>query len=162
VPDNGGAYLVPAFAGLGAPHWDAYARGAMLGLTRGTTAAHLARAALESIAYQSAEVLAAMETDAGVKLAELRVDGGAAANNLLLQFQADLLGVPVVRPKILETTALGAAYLAGRAVGYWRDDAEVAANWQVDRRFEPAMSRDRAASLMAGWGKAVERAKRWA
>jgi len=162
VPDNGGAYLVPAFAGLGAPHWDAYARGAMLGLTRGTTAAHVARAALESIAYQSAEVLAAMETDAGVKLAELRVDGGAAANNLLLQFQADLLGAPVVRPKVLETTALGAAYLAGRAVGYWRDDAEIAANWQIDRRFEPAMSRDRAAELMTGWNKAVERAKHWA
>ena len=162
VPDNGGAYLVPAFAGLGAPHWDAYARGAMLGLTRGTTAAHVARAALESIAYQSAEVLAAMENDAGVKLAELRVDGGAAANNLLLQFQADLLGVPVVRPKVLETTALGAAYLAGRAVGYWRDDAEIAANWQIDRRFEPVMSRDRAAELMAGWNKAVERAKHWA
>jgi glycerol kinase len=162
VPDNGGAYLVPAFAGLGAPHWDAYARGAMLGLTRGTTAAHVARAALESIAYQSAEVLAAMESDASVKLAELRVDGGAAANNLLLQFQADLLGVPVVRPKVLETTALGAAYLAGRAVGYWRDDAEVAANWQIDRRFEPAMSRDHAISLMAGWNKAVERAKHWA
>ena len=162
VADNGGAYLVPAFAGLGAPHWDAYARGAMLGLTRGTTAAHVARAALESIAYQSAEVLTAMESDAGVKLAELRVDGGAAVNNLLLQFQADLLGVAVVRPKILETTALGAAYLAGIAVGYWRDDAEVAANWQIDRRFEPKMSRDKASTLMAGWGKAVERAKHWA
>ena len=162
VADNGGAYLVPAFAGLGAPHWDAYARGAMLGLTRGTTAAHVARAALESIAYQSAEVLTAMESDAGVKLAELRVDGGAAVNNLLLQFQADLLGVAVVRPKILETTALGAAYLAGIAVGYWRDDAEVAANWQIDRRFEPKMSRDQASTLMAGWHKAVERAKHWA
>jgi glycerol kinase len=162
VPDNGGAYLVPAFAGLGAPHWDAYARGAMLGLTRGTSDAHVARAALESIAYQSAEVLAAMETDAGLRLSELRVDGGAAANNLLMQFQADLLGVPVVRPKVLETTALGAAYLAGIAVGYWRDDAEVGANWQVDRRFEPAMSRDQATALMTGWHKAVERAKRWA
>ena len=162
VPDNGGAYLVPAFAGLGAPHWDAYARGAMLGLTRGTSDAHVARAALESIAYQSAEVLAAMETDAGLRLSELRVDGGAAANNLLMQFQADLLGVPVVRPKVLETTALGAAYLAGIAVGYWRDDAQVGTNWQVDRRFEPAMSRDQAAALMAGWNKAVERAKRWA
>jgi len=162
VPDSGGVYLVPAFAGLGAPHWDAYARGAMLGLTRGTTVAHVARAALESIAYQSADVLSAMETDAGVKLSELRVDGGAAANNLLLQFQADLLGVPVVRPKVLETTALGAAYLAGLAVGYWRDDAEVGANWQIDRRFEPAMSRDHAGSLMAGWRKAVERAKHWA
>jgi len=162
VSDNGGVYLVPAFAGLGAPHWDAYARGAMFGLTRGTTGAHLARAALESIAYQSADVLSAMEADASVKLAELRVDGGAAANNLLLQFQADMLGVPVVRPTILETTALGAAYLAGLAVGYWRDDAEVAANWKIDRRFEPAMSRDQAATLQAGWNKAVTRAKDWA
>ncbi|MEO8741320.1 MAG: glycerol kinase GlpK [Casimicrobiaceae bacterium] len=162
VPDNGGVYLVPAFAGLGAPHWDAYARGAMFGLTRGSTGAHLARAALEAIAYQSAEVLAAMEADAGVVLAELRVDGGAAANNLLLQFQSDLLGVPVVRPTVLETTALGAAYLAGLAVGFWKDASDVAANWQVDRRFEPAMSRDQAASLQAGWSKAVERAKRWA
>ena len=162
VPDNGGVYLVPAFAGLGAPHWDAYARGAMFGLTRGSTGAHLALAALEAIAYQSAEVLHAMEADAGLELTELRVDGGAAGNNLLMQFQADLLGVPVVRPKVTETTALGAAYLAGLAVGYWRDDKEVAANWQVDRRFEPGMSRDRAASLTAGWDKAVARAKGWA
>jgi len=162
VPDNGGVYLVPAFAGLGAPHWDAYARGAMFGLTRGSTGAHLARAALEAIAYQSADVLAAMQADAGVVLAELRVDGGAAANNLLLQFQSDLLGVPVVRPTVLETTALGAAYLAGLAVGYWKDAIDVAANWQVDRRFEPAMSRDQASSLTAGWRKAVERAKHWA
>jgi glycerol kinase len=162
VPDNGGVYLVPAFAGLGAPHWDAYARGAMFGLTRGTTGAHLARAALESIAYQSADVLSAMEGDASVKLAELRVDGGAAANNLLLQFQADLLGVPVVRPTVLETTALGAAYLAGLAVGFWRDDAEVAANWTIDRRFEPSMSRDQATTLQASWDKAVARTKQWA
>jgi glycerol kinase len=160
--DNGGVYLVPAFAGLGAPHWDAYARGAIFGLTRGATDAHLARAALESIAYQSAELVRAMESDAGITLAELRVDGGATANNLLMQFQADILGVPVVRPKVAETTALGAAYLAGLAVGYWRDARDVAANWQVDRRFEPAMSRDRASALMAGWSKAVERAKRWA
>ena len=162
VPDNGGVYLVPAFAGLGAPHWDAYARGAMFGLTRGSTRAHLARAALEAIAYQSADLLAAMQADAGVVLAELRVDGGAAANNLLLQFQCDLLGVPVVRPTVLETTALGAAYLAGLAVGYWKDASDVAANWQIDRRFEPAMSRDQASSLQAGWSKAVERAKHWA
>jgi len=162
VTDNGGVYLVPAFAGLGAPHWDAYARGAVFGLTRGATDAHLARAALESIAYQSAEVLRAMEADAGLKLAELRVDGGATANNLLMQFQADLLGVPVVRPKVAETTALGAAYLAGLAVGYWRDPADVASNWQIDRRFEPSMSRDRAAVLTAGWDKAVTRAKHWA
>ena len=162
VPDNGGVYLVPAFAGLGAPHWDAYARGAILGLTRGATGAHLARAALEAIAFQSAEVLRAMEADAGLKLTELRVDGGATTNDLLMQFQADLLGVPVVRPKVAETTALGAAYLAGLAVGYWRDSRDVVANWQVGRRFEPAMSRDRAAALTAGWDKAVVRAKSWA
>jgi glycerol kinase len=162
VPDNGGVYLVPAFAGLGAPHWDAYARGAMFGLTRGATAGHIARAALEAIAFQSADLLVAMQRDAGITLTELRVDGGAAANNLLMQFQADVLGVPVVRPKVLETTALGAGYLAGLAVGYWNDAADVAANRQVDRIFEPAMSRDRAAELHAGWEKAVARAKGWA
>jgi glycerol kinase len=161
VADSGGVYLVPAFAGLGAPHWDPYARGSIFGLTRGSSAAHIARAALESIAYQSAEILYAMEADAHIKLAELRVDGGAAANNLLMQFQADLLGVPVVRPKVLETTALGAAYLAGLAVGYWRDEGDIAANWQVDRRFEPTMSRDQASQLTAEWTKAVERAKHW-
>jgi glycerol kinase len=162
VPDNGGVYVVPAFAGLGAPHWDAYARGAMFGLTRGTTSAHVARAALEAIAFQSADVLLAMQKDAVLTLTELRVDGGATANNLLMQFQADLLGVPVVRPKVLETTALGAAYLAGLAVGYWKDAGDVAANWQVDRRFEPAMPRARAMELVAGWEKAVGRAKAWA
>jgi glycerol kinase len=135
VADNGGVYLVPAFTGLGAPHWDAYARGGMFGLTRATTAGHIARAALEAIAFQSADVLAAMERDAGIRLAELRVDGGAAANNLLMQFQADVLGVPVVRPKVLETTALGAGYLAGLAVGYWQDAADVGANRQIDRVF---------------------------
>ncbi|HEX4524879.1 MAG TPA: glycerol kinase GlpK [Casimicrobiaceae bacterium] len=162
VPDNGGVYVVPAFAGLGAPHWDAYARGAMFGLTRGSTSAHIARAALESIAYQSAEVLRAMQSDARLALAELRVDGGATANNLLMQFQADLLGVPVVRPKVQETTALGAAYLAGLAVGYWKNTDDIRANWRVDRRFEPAMTRERAAELTAGWDKAVKRAKGWA
>jgi glycerol kinase len=162
VPDNGGVYLVPAFAGLGAPHWDAYARGSMFGLTRGATAGHIARAALEAIAFQSADVLAAMERDAGITLTELRVDGGATANNLLMQFQADVLGVPVVRPKVLETTALGAGYLAGLAVGYWRDAGDVRANWQVDRRFEPAMPRVRVDELRAGWHKAVARAKDWA
>jgi glycerol kinase len=161
VPDNGGVYLVPAFAGLGAPHWDAYARGAMFGLTRGATAGHIARAALEAIAFQSADVLAAMQRDAGLELTELRVDGGATANNLLMQFQADVLGVPVVRPKVLETTALGAGYLAGLAVGYWNDAADVAANWQVDRVFEPTMASDRIAELRAGWDKAVARAKGW-
>jgi len=155
-------YLVPAFAGLGAPHWDPYARGAIFGLTRGATGGHLARAALESIAFQSVEVLRAMEADAGLHLSELRVDGGATANAMLMQFQADLLGVAVVRPKVTETTALGAAYLAGLAVGFWQDSAEVEANWQVDRRFEPAMSRDQAAALTAGWDKAVARTKAWA
>jgi len=162
VPDSGGVYLVPAFAGLGAPHWDQYARGAMFGLTRGSGITHIARAALESIAFQSAEVLAAMEKDAGIKLTELRVDGGATANNLLMQIQADLLGVPVVRPKVLETTALGAAYLAGLAVGFWHDAGDIKANWQVDRVFEPTLSRDRAAEMMAGWAQAVERSKGWA
>ncbi len=162
VPDNGGVYLVPAFAGLGAPHWDAYARGAIFGLTRGATSGHIARAALESIAFQSADVLAAMQKDAGITLSELRVDGGATADDLLMQFQADILGVPVVRPQVRETTALGAAYLAGLAVGYWAGDADVAANWQVDRRFEPAMPRERVDELRAGWEKAVSRAKAWA
>ena len=162
VPDNGGVYFVPAFAGLGAPHWDAYARGSLFGLTRGATGAHIARAALESIAYQSADVLAAMERDAGITLAELRVDGGATASDLLMQFQADLLGVPVVRPSVHETTALGAAYLAGLAVGFWKSADEVSNNWRVDKRFEPAMSREQAAHLRAGWDKAVERAKAWA
>jgi glycerol kinase len=162
VPDNGGVYLVPAFAGLGAPHWDAYARGAIFGLTRGATSAHIARAALEAIAFQNVDVLTAMQKDAGITLRELRVDGGASVNNLLMQIQADVLGVPVVRPKVTETTALGAGYLAGLAVGYWRDAADVAANWRVDRIFEPAMTRDRVDEWTAGWHKAVERAKSWA
>jgi glycerol kinase len=162
VPDNGGVYFVPAFAGLGAPHWDAYARGSMFGLTRGATGGHIARAALESIAYQSADVLAAMELDAGITLSELRVDGGATASDLLMQFQADLLGVPVLRPKVHETTALGAAYLAGLAVGFWKSADEVKNNWRFDKRFEPAMSREQAQRLRAGWQKAVERAKSWA
>jgi glycerol kinase len=162
VPDNGGVYLVPAFAGLGAPHWDAYARGAIFGLTRGATGGHIARASLEAIAFESADVLAAMEKDAGITMTELRVDGGATENNLLMQFQADLLGVPVVRPRVRETTALGAAYLAGLAVGYWTSDADIASNWQVDRTFEPAMPRDRVAAMRADWEKAVSRAKAWA
>jgi glycerol kinase len=162
VPDNGGVYVVPAFAGLGAPHWDAYARGAIFGLTRGATRAHIARAALESIAFQSADVLAAMEKDAGITLTELRVDGGAAANDLLMQFQADVLGVPVVRPRVLETTALGAAYLAGLAVGFWKGEDEVTANWQVDRRFVPAMPHARVAEMRAAWHEAVSRSKDWA
>jgi glycerol kinase len=161
VPDSGGVYLVPAFTGLGSPHWDAYARGTMVGLSRGTTKAHIARAALESIAFQSAEVLLAMQRDARQPLVELRVDGGATTNDLLMQFQADLLGVPVVRPKVTETTALGAAYLAGLAVGFWGSTEEVAANWQVDRRFEPAMPRDAAAARLHQWQRAVERSRDW-
>jgi len=161
VPDNGGVYLVPAFAGLGAPHWDAYARGAMFGLTRGSTRAHIARAALEGIAFQSADILDAMQRDAGITLSELRVDGGAAANNLLMQFQADILGVPVVRPQVLETTALGAAYLAGLAVDFWQGTDDIASNVRIDRRFEPAMTRERAGELRAQWDKAVARTKGW-
>jgi glycerol kinase len=159
VPDTGGVYFVPAFAGLGAPHWDPHARGAIVGLTRGTTTAHIARAALESIAFQSADVLRAMQMDAGIELKQLRVDGGATANNFLMQFQADVLGVPVVRPRVAETTALGAAYLAGLATGYWKDDAEIGANWQVDRRFVPTMPRDQVAELIAGWNLAVGRVR---
>ena len=159
VPDNGGVYLVPAFAGLGAPHWDAYARGAIFGLTRGATGGHIARAALEAIAFQSADVLAAMEKDAGITLTELRVDGGATGNDLLLQFQADVLGVPVVRSRVRETTALGAAYLAGLAVGYWKSDADIVANWKADRRFEPSLPRTTVDALREGWDKAVSRTK---
>lgn len=161
VPDNGGVYLVPAFAGLGAPHWDQYARGTIAGITRGTTAGHIARAALEGIAYQVADVLKAMEADSALSIPELRVDGGAAANNLLMQFQSDILGVPIVRPKLLETTAMGAAYLAGLAVGFWKDMEEIARLWQRDRQFEPQMDRANAAKLVKGWTKALERSKAW-
>jgi len=161
VPDTGGVYLVPAFAGLGAPHWDPYARGTIVGLTRGTTKAHLARAALEGIALQVMDVLKAMEADAGIKLKELRVDGGACANNLLMQLQADLLRVPVVRPKVAETTALGAAYLAGLAVGYWKSQADIARQWQVDKRFRPEMKPAARNQTAAGWVKALSRAKQW-
>jgi glycerol kinase len=162
VLDADGVFLVPAFTGLGAPHWDPHARGAIVGLTRGTTKAHIARAALESIAFQSAEVLEAMQKDSGERLAELRVDGGAARNDLLMQFQADLLGVPVVRPRILETTALGAAYLAGLTVSLWKSREEIAAQWQAERRFEPRMDPDRREALMARWRDAVNRSRSWA
>jgi len=162
APDNGGVYLVPAFAGLGAPHWDAAARGAILGLTRGTTAAHLARAALESIAYQTADLLAAMRADSGQPLRELRVDGGATVNDALLQFQSDLLRVPVVRPRTTETTALGAAYLAGLAVGFWKNRAEIARLWQVEHTFRPTAPRAAMLRLQHDWRRAVERAKNWA
>ncbi len=161
VPDSGGVYLVPAFAGLGAPHWDSYARGALLGLTRGTSAAHVARAALEGIAFQVADLLEAMRADSGVELAELRVDGGASMNNLLLQIQADLLGVPVARPAVIETTALGAAYLAGLAVGVWKTTAELSAQWRLDHRFEPRLPRDAVEARREQWKEAVERSKGW-
>ena len=162
VPHADGVYLVPAFTGLGAPHWDAYARGTVVGLTRGTNAGHIARAALESIAFQSTELLEAMQKDAGLELKELRVDGGAAANDLLMQFQADLLGVPVVRPKVLETTALGAAYLAGLATGVWESTEHIARHWKAARRFAPRMPREAAEARMGEWRRALERAKGWA
>ncbi len=162
VADTGGVYLVPAFTGLGSPHWDPHARGTIVGLTRGTTAAHLARAALEAIAFQSADVLDAMQADAGRSLVELRVDGGATANDLLMQFQADLLGVPVVRPAVTETTALGAAYLAGIGVGYWASAEEVAAQWRAARRFEPGRGRESAVARRPEWARAVGRARDWA
>jgi len=162
VPDTGGVYFVPALTGLGAPDWDPYARGAILGLTRGTTSAHIARAAIEGIAFQIADLVSAMESDSGNKLKELRVDGGAAANNLLLQFQADILQTPVVRPTVLETTALGAAYLAGLATGYYPSIEGVRSHWRADRTFEPTMPADRAQALRARWRQAVDRAKGWA
>jgi len=161
VPDSGGAYLVPAFAGLGAPYWDSEARGALVGIERGTTAAHLARATLEGIAFQVADLCAAMNADAAVPLKELRVDGGAAANNLLLQIQADLLQVPVIRPQCVETTALGAAYLAGLAAGVWRSQNEIATQWKMDRTFTPKISADEASERLRQWSRAVERARKW-
>jgi glycerol kinase len=161
VPDSGGVYLVPAFAGLGAPHWDQYARGTITGITRGTTAAHLARAALDGIAFQVADVLEVMKQDSGVAMNSLRVDGGASANDMLMQFQADILQVSVVRPKVIETTALGAAYLAGLATGFWQDFADVSRSWQVDRTFDPRMSADEAAHLRARWNQALKRARDW-
>jgi glycerol kinase len=161
TPDSGGIFVVPAFTGLGAPHWDPYARGAIVGITRGTTAAQIARATLESIAFQVADLLGAMEDDAGIPLSELRVDGGATVNNLLMQFQADLLGVPVIRPQVRETTALGAAYLAGLAVGYWRDREEIASHWEMEHKFTPGMGREQARELGRRWQRALERAKGW-
>jgi glycerol kinase len=162
VPDAGGVYFVPALSGLGAPYWDPRARGAIVGITRGTSRAHLARATLEAIAFQSAELIEAMSADSGIALTELRVDGGATASNLLMQMQADLLGVAVVRPRIRETTALGAAYLAGLATGFWRDEAQIAAMWSRERAFEPQLSRDEASGRLAGWKRAVERSRDWA
>ena len=162
VPDTDGVVFVPAFAGLGAPHWDAYARGTIVGMTRGTNKAHIARAALASIAYQTVDILRAMQNDSGIKLQELRVDGGASRNDLLMQFQANVLGVPVVRPVITETTALGAAYLAGIAVGFWRSQDEVAAQWHRERRFDPDMSDEERSDRLDQWHRAVERARAWA
>jgi glycerol kinase len=162
VPDAHGIYLVPAFVGLGAPHWDAYARGTVTGITRGTNRAHLVRAALESIAYQTREVVDAMARDSGLRPEVLRVDGGAARNDFLCQFQADILGIPVERPATTESTALGAAYLAGLATGFWQDERELAAHLHLGHRFEPGMDVSRREELYAGWERAVERAKDWA
>jgi glycerol kinase len=161
LDSNEGVYFVPALAGLGAPHWDAYARGAIVGLTRGTTRAHLARAALESMCYQTRDVVAAMERDSGISLRQVRVDGGAVANSFLMQFQADILGVPVEVPEVTETTAAGAAYLAGLATGFWKDRQEIAARWQLARRYEPRMSAGERERLHRRWLRAVERAKGW-
>ena len=162
VPDSGGVYFVPAFAGLGAPYWDPYARGMIIGLTRGTTEAHIARAAVESIALQVVDLIDAMRSDAVSDLTELRVDGGASVNNGLLQYQADIMQLPVVRPKVTETTALGAAYLAGLATGVWKRREEIAGHWQVDRRFEPQMPPDKAAAIRSRWAEAVKRSQHWA
>jgi glycerol kinase len=161
VPDAGGVYLVPAFVGLGAPHWDAYARGVIVGLTRDTQIGHIARAALESMAYQTRDVLDAMRLDSGVPLAQLKVDGGASVNDGLMQFQADVLGVPVRRPAVAETTALGAAYLAGLAVGYWEDEADVARCWALDREFTPAMPASEREARYRRWQRAVARSRDW-
>jgi glycerol kinase len=161
VPDTGGVYLVPALAGLGAPHWDPYARGTIVGITRGTTDAHVARAALEGVAFEIADLVKAIEDDGGREIPELRVDGGAAANNLLMQFQADILGIPVVRPTVLETTALGAAYMAGLAVGFWKSIEEISEHWRADRRFEPSMPRREAGRRLDRWRDAVARSRGW-
>jgi glycerol kinase len=161
VPDTGGVYLVPAFVGLGAPHWDPYARGTIVGLTRGTGRAHIVRAAVAAMAYQTRDVIEAMERDTGRKLSELRVDGGAAVMDVLCQLQADLLGIPVRRPRHTETTALGAAFLAGLGAGVWTD-GDLEQLWKLDREFEPGMSRDQADALQSEWRRAVERSRDWA
>jgi glycerol kinase len=162
VPDTDGVVFVPAFSGLGAPHWDPYARGTLVGISRGTGAAHIARAALEGIALQNADVIQSMQADAGMPISELRVDGGASRNDLLMQFQADILGVPVLRPRITETTALGAASLAGLAIGLWRDETELAQHWQCDTQFDPRMSDDERQIRLARWQEAITRATGWA
>jgi glycerol kinase len=161
VPDTGGVYFVPAFSGLGAPHWDQYARASIVGLTRGSNRAHIARAALEGIAFQVSDILEAMESDSGVPLKELRVDGGAARNNLLMQLQADLLGCRVTRPSNPESTVLGATYLAGLAVGYWPDQETIARQWQADRAFEPAITPEDRKAKRASWTRALDRSRAW-
>ena len=161
VEDSGGVYLVPAFVGLGAPHWDPYARGTILGITRGTTAAHLARAALESMAYQTRDLIEAMQKDAGIHLSELKVDGGASLNDLLMQFQADILNTRIQRPVVAETTALGAAYLAGLEVGFWQDTGDVERNWALGRQFDPGQDEAWRESNYRGWQRAIERSKQW-
>lgn len=161
VEDNGGVYFVPALTGLGAPHWDQYARGIVVGITRGSTKGHFARATLEGIAFQAMDVLKSMEADSGIEIKELRVDGGAAANNLLLQFQSETLQSPVIRPKQLETTALGAAYLAGLAVGYWKDLEELQSQWAKDRTFTPEIDSEEMAKSVRKWEKALAKAKNW-
>ncbi len=161
VEDNGGVYLVPAFTGLGAPHWDQYARGVIVGITRGTTRGHIARAALESITYQTRDVVGAMIADGGGQLKELRVDGGASANDFLMQFQADIMGINVVRPGVLETTALGAAYLAGLAVGFWENLEELKAQWQQDKKFTSSLPSEEINHNYGQWKRAVDRAKNW-
>jgi glycerol kinase len=162
VEATGGVFFVPAFAGLGAPYWDMYARGAIVGLTASTRREHLARATLEAIAFQTADVLAAMRDEGGVDVSVLRVDGGGTANAFLMQFQADLLGIPLEVAAVQETTARGAAYLAGLGVGYWRDEDEIARQWQPARRYEPTMSNERRAELLSAWHRAVDRARNWA
>jgi glycerol kinase len=162
VKDSEGVFFIPAFAGLGAPHWNQHARGTLVGLTRGSTAAHIARAALDSIAFQTLEVLQAMEADSGISIRELRVDGGATVNNLLMQFQSDLIGTRVVRPRITETTALGAAYLAGLASGFWKDISDIEHQWQLDRAFSPQMAPEKIHELVHGWNRAVKAAITWA
>jgi glycerol kinase len=162
TPDNGGVYLVPAFTGLGAPHWDPYARGAIIGITRDTSAAHIARAALEGVAFQVADLIDAMQADTGKRLKELRVDGGASHSAFMMQFQADLLQIPVIRPAVTETTALGAAYLAGLAVGYWKNLDSISKQWRVEKVFEPKMPRSQVDELRSRWNSALQRAKDWA
>ena len=162
VKDNGGVYFVPAFAGLGAPYWNQFARGTMLGITRGTTAAHIARASIESIALQTMDVLHAMNADASLPIKELRVDGGATANDLLMQYQSNVMDCKVIRPKITETTALGAAYLAGLAIGFWKDTAEIENYWEAEKNFEPQMKEEERQKIIIQWGKAIKAAQAWA